>query len=82
MNWIEPWHEFWVGSFWILPLLMVVVMLVGMVVCVRMFLVNNGGPPCCGRRERDESPMEIAERRYANGEVNKDEFDEIKNRIA
>ena len=82
-----PWHDFWMSGFWIFPILMVLVILVGIFIFARVWLGRNGHPPCFFDRERRshepvESPLEIAKRRYARGEVTKAEFEEIKKTIA
>lgn len=82
-----PWHDFWMGGFWIFPILMMLVMLVAIFVCARVFLGRGGGPPCffnreARRPEEGESPLDIAKRRYARGEITKEEFEDIKKTIA
>lgn len=83
MNTSEPWHGFWADGFWIFPILMPIVMLIG------LYLVfgRGGFRGCCGLNGRSEdpqdrkiaaSPMEILKQRYAKGEITKDEFEEIK----
>jgi len=69
------WHGF--GFMWIFPLLFLIVMI--------LFLFR-GAPSCfwhTGRREdrredRRESPREILDRRYASGEITKDQYEEMK----
>ena len=65
------WHGF--GLMWIFPLLFLIVMIV--------FLFRRG-PGCYwrgGRREdRRESPREILDRRYASGEITKEQYEEMK----
>lgn len=34
-----------------------------------------------GNKKRDESPMDILEKRYARGEIDKEEFEERKNQL-
>lgn len=68
---------------WIFPLICLVVMLLA------VFLIfGRGGlrPPCGGwttrggapSEQEPDSPMEILKRRYAKGEITKEEFDRIK----
>jgi putative membrane protein len=72
---------FWAGGMWVFPLGMLVMML------VMAFLVcGRGARRSCGHAAWGarggaprEEPREILERRYANGEVTKEEFERIKN---
>ena len=86
MNPMEHWHTFWMGGMWIFPLLMMLIMVVAIFICARAFLGRDFRPPCSGQgnrmQDRGESPTEIAKRRYAQGEITKEEFEEIKKTIA
>ena len=78
---MEFWHHFWMSGFWLFPLLMIVVMLVCIFVCARWLLGSRVGPGCCGPRESGEphkSALDIARRRYAAGEISREELEEIK----
>ncbi len=70
-----PMHEFWGGGFWLFPLLFLLVM----VVCVLRFgrMPGQAGMPKSG-----DPPLEIAKRRFAEGEISKDEFETIKRTLA
>lgn len=73
---------FWWGGFWIFPLLMMIVMLVAM-----YLFIGRGVGGFCGRgHTRDgggyETPLDIAKRRYAKGEIDKREFEELKKDLA
>ncbi len=65
-------HEYW----WIFPLVMIIV-------C--FFFMRGGG--MCGRGSHDggnhdsESARDILDRRYASGEINKAEYEEIKKQL-
>ena len=81
---MENVHYFWMSGFWMFPVLMFVLMLVCMFVCARAFFPGSGRPPFCGPRHwdrYDESALEVAKRRYAGGEISREEFDEIKKTI-
>ncbi len=75
---------FWWGGMWIFPLIMIVVMLV-----IVYLIFGRGGfrGPCWHSDERNrhredsETPLEILKRRYAKGEVTKDEFERMKKDI-
>lgn len=64
MWWDASWHGgYWM---WIVPLVFLVV----------MFLFCRAAAPMCGRhgrRHREESAREILDRRYARGEIGRDE---------
>ena len=73
------WFPFWTGGLWLLPL-MAVLCIVGMFLCRRM---------CCGgawapwsdrgnQTRGGETPLDIAKRRYAQGEITKEQYEEIK----
>ena len=65
------WHGF--GFMWIFPLLFLIVMIL---------LLFRGVPGCFWRSsrrdDRRESPREILDRRYANGEITREQYEEMK----
>lgn len=74
---------FWWGGMWLFPILILVA-----VVLVTYLIVRQGN---VGRRtdssggagqETQGSAMEILKRRYAKGEINKEEFMEMKKDLA
>ncbi len=65
MGWWMVFGSVWVVLFWVLI----------------AWLVFTVFSRATGRREagrHDETPMEIAERRYASGEISRDEFEQIR----
>ena len=62
---------------WIFPFLFLIVIIVFMSVFFR------GGRPGCGMRDHDDAPREtprqILDRRYASGEISREEYEAIKN---
>ena len=75
-------ENFWGGGMWIFPLIMLTVMLVCMFL---MFGRRGFGPPWMNRRGRDqgekqesELALDILKKRYAKGEITKEEYEEIK----
>lgn len=76
------WHQyFWSGGFWIFPFLMMLVMLVA---CVFMATRMRGvcWPADFQNRTKDEAPLDIAKRRYASGEITKEQFEALKKDLA
>ena len=83
-----PEHFWWYG-WWIFPIVMPIVMLV-VLFAVLYFVFGRGGfrPPCWGDSERyslhgrdSESAIEILKKRYAIGEITKEEFERMKKDI-
>lgn len=62
------WGGGWMMIFWILILVLLIVVLVK--------AVSNNGTQNTG-----ESPMDILKRRYASGEIDKEEFEERKKEL-
>ena len=79
----QPWMWHW-GGMWIFPMIMFVVMIIFFIV-----LLRRGGcrPPWWGpggyHRDNGEadSALEILKKRYAKGEITKEEFEQIKKDI-
>ena len=76
----DNWFPSWTGGLWLLlPLMMVLFCVIGMFLCGRMC----GGGACTpwgrGSQTRGgETPLDIAKRRYAQGEITKEQYEEIK----
>ncbi len=73
--------NFWMGGMWIFPLIMLVVILL----FIFLFFGRCGYSPSWYYRYRDnhlsdpgETPLEILKKRYAKGEITKEEFEQIK----
>ncbi len=73
--------NFWMGGMWIFPIIMLVVVL------LFIFLVFGrcGYSPSWYHRYKsnhptdpEETPLEILKKRYAKGEITKDEFERVK----
>lgn len=76
---------FWWGGMWIMPIIMLIVFVI-----VLYLIFGRGGfrPPWWYESERDhnrgenpETPLDILRRRYANGEINKEQFEQMKKDI-
>ena len=81
MNGAEYWPGWYMGGMWIFPIIGMSVMLI----CVYLIFGRHGGPSCWGNgsdyqnRPRDsETPIEILKKRYAKGEITKEQFEEMK----
>ena len=70
------WPNGWWGPFpwmWIFPLIFLVIVL--------LFLFRPGGWPMCGgrgTREPEPTAREILDRRYARGEISREEYQQMK----
>jgi len=68
---------------WFTPIIMMLIMLVFFFVAVRPFLRCGMGadyrwPIFRGQEKTDDEALGIAKQRYANGEISKEAFEEIK----
>ena len=64
---------FWWGGMWIFPLMMFTVMVI---VLYLMFGRDGWRPPWYS--ERTDTALEVLRKRYANGEISREEFEQIK----
>ncbi|MBI4634504.1 MAG: SHOCT domain-containing protein [Deltaproteobacteria bacterium] len=69
-----PYMHFWNGGGWFFPPIFFIMIVIGLVVCL-FFLF--------GRKKLSdpESPLDILKRRYAKGEITRDEFQRMKEDI-
>lgn len=77
-----PEHYGW-GGWWVFPFLMPLVMITGFVV-VLYFIFGRGGSSRPWGNDSDsavnsrETALDIVRKRYARGEISRDEFEQIK----
>ncbi len=74
--------NFGMGGMWIIAPIMVVVVLFVVFVTYDNRKINfswRGKQQDCYRGERQESVLDILKRRYANGEISRDEYETLKN---
>ncbi len=76
----DGWFRLWGGSLWLLlPLMMILFCVIAMSVCGRMCCGGGWMPWGRGGRTCDgETPLDIAKRRYAQGEITKEQYEDIK----
>ena len=68
---------FWCSGMWVFPILMFIIMLIAIFIFRRSRIISSR----CDNN-RDETAMEILKKRYAQGEISKEEFQEIKKDIS
>ncbi|VAW24857.1 hypothetical protein MNBD_BACTEROID04-1414 [hydrothermal vent metagenome] len=77
-------EHFWMGGMWIFPFIMLIVMLF---VIFMIFGRGSYRPPWNHynknyyNNNQKETPLEILNKRYANGEISKEEYEKIKRDI-
>lgn len=79
LSYWDDWCPFWTGGLWLLLPLMILFCVIGMFLCGRIcrggaFTFWGGGRQSGG----GESPLDIAKRRYAQEEITKEQYEEIK----
>lgn len=68
--WDGGWHGWFFG-----PLMMI--LLIGLIVAAVVFLVRRGdGQEGSSDQSRSETPVDILKKRFARGEIDKEEFEE------
>ena len=63
------------GGGWIMMIFWWILIIGGIIVLVNWLKKSSGGSP------QNETPLEILKKRYARGEISKDEFDRMKKDI-
>ena len=74
------WPTWYMGGMWIFPIIGISVMLI----CVYLIFGRRGGGPCWGNNSPNDSetPLEILKKRYAKGEISKEQFEEMKRNLS
>ena len=73
--------HFWVGYWWIFPMVMMVIMMLFCFFGMRRWFWSSGTDEDRGscwfpRWERGDSALEILSRRYARGEIDREEYEQ------
>ncbi len=79
----------WWGPMWFFPMVIPIIMLVAMMLCLYFMFGRGGFRPPWHHTDRfygqggqeSESALEILKKRYARGEINKEEFEQIRRDI-
>jgi len=78
----------WWGPMWFFPMVIPIIMLVAMVLCLYFMFGRGGSRPPWHNTDRpyshggeDESALDILRKRYAKGEISKDEFEQMRRDI-
>jgi putative membrane protein len=75
MEWAWP----MASAMWLLMFIFWVLVIVGIVIVIRRFAAPPRHPPEAGGRE--DSPLEILRRRYAAGEIDREQFARMKREL-
>ncbi len=73
-----PWCDGWSGGFWIFPLVGLTFMLVIVFVLLRAVFGRPAGAGGWPEPRPRESALDIARRRYASGEIDRETFEQIR----
>ena len=76
-----PGEHFWWGGWWMFPMAMPIIMIIVALVVVYFLFGRSGYRPPWDRYpagRETETPLDILKKRYARGEIKKEEFDQMK----
>lgn len=71
-----PDHFGWGGG-WMFPMIMPIILIIIALIVVYL-LFGRGGARSSGENTKPESAMDLLKKRYARGEITKEEFDQMK----
>ena len=77
-------EHYWQWHLWVFPMFMPIFWLVMIGLCLYFIFGRRGAgkPWVPGRSPEGETALDILKRRYAKGEINKDEFEQMKRDIS
>lgn len=76
-----PGEHFWWGGWWMFPMVMPIIFVVIVIVVLYLIFGRGGFRPPGGNKypDRDsETALDILRKRYAKGELNREEFERMK----
>jgi putative membrane protein len=78
-----PHEYFWWGPMWFFPMAMPIVMVLVLVLCLYFMFGRSGArPPGEAQPGKDgDSALDILKKRYARGEITREEYEQIKKDI-
>ncbi len=71
-----PWMMGGFAGMWFMPIIMIVFW--GLVIWGIVALARGAGSGCCGTSSQPDSALEILKKRYARGEISKQEYEDRK----
>ena len=71
-TWSGPWHMMGMGGFWMFPFLPIIILV------AILYFVFGRNHRCWSGHNSGDSALEILKKRYARGEITKDEFEKMK----
>jgi len=71
-GWHGPWRMMGTGGFWMIPFFPIIILVV-----ILYFVFGRNNARWSGSGS-DDTPLELLKKRYAKGEITKEEYDEIK----
>lgn len=74
-TWSGPWHMMGIGGMWMFPFFPIIILV------VILYLVFGRNHGCLSGPNSGDSALEILKKRYAKGEIRKNEFEEMKKEL-
>jgi len=78
-----PQDCFWWGTMWVFPVAMPVVVLLALILCLYLIFGRRGAKPFEGAQSvrNADTALDILKKRYAGGEITRQEYEQIKKDI-